>query len=72
MEIPELWIPIPLMYGVSRMTTCILLEADIILADHLQGFFVTLSGRELDVVLYEVVVDQVWPRKTNIRLTPTC
>ncbi|KAI3320735.1 hypothetical protein HD806DRAFT_228758 [Xylariaceae sp. AK1471] len=53
MEIPELWIPIPLSYG---------------------GVFIALSNLGLrwglDVVLYEVVVGQAWPRKTEIRLTP--
>jgi hypothetical protein len=30
---------------------------------------VTLSGRKLNVVLYEVVVGQVWPRKTEFCLS---
>ncbi|KAJ2989686.1 hypothetical protein NUW58_g3341 [Xylaria curta] len=51
MDIPELWIPIPLSYG---------------------GVFVTLSKPQriwgLDVVVYEVVVGQTWPKKTDVRL----
>lgn len=64
MKEPELWVPIPHMYGVRR-TSIILGTVALIL---LQGFFIKLIDQSLEVTIFETVPGHVRPRETNLCL----